>query len=84
VRVIAAVAIGNTLGWTVTAAGGHFVEERDDEVRLMMAPLAGGAATELAVLSQFTWPGFSVTPDGAHVLYARWDRRDSNLMSIEY
>jgi dipeptidyl aminopeptidase/acylaminoacyl peptidase len=84
VRVIDAVAIGTTLGWTVTAAGVYFVEERDDEVRLMMAPLASGAAIELAVLSQFTWPGFSVTPDGAHVLYARWDRRDSNLMSIEY
>ena len=51
---------------------------------MMIAPLAGGGATELATLSQFTWPGFAVTPDGAHVLYARWERRDSNLMSIEY
>jgi Tol biopolymer transport system component/DNA-binding winged helix-turn-helix (wHTH) protein len=83
-RVIDAVPIGNASGWSVTAAGVYFTAARDDEVRLMVAPLAGGIATEVATLSQFTWPGFSVTTDGTHALYARWDRRDSNLMSIEY
>jgi Tol biopolymer transport system component/DNA-binding winged helix-turn-helix (wHTH) protein len=83
-RVTDAVAAGNTIGWTVTAAGVYFVEERDDQVRLMMAPLAGGSAVEVATLPQFTWPGFSVTPDGTHALYARWERRDSNLLSLEY
>ena len=83
-RVVDHIAIGSTLGWAVTAAGIYFVEDRDRAVRVSIAPLAGGDATELATLGQFTWPGFSVTPDGQHVLYARWDRRDSNLMSMEY
>jgi Tol biopolymer transport system component/DNA-binding winged helix-turn-helix (wHTH) protein len=83
-RVTDAVAAGNTIGWTVTAGGVYFVDEHDDEVRLMMAPLAGGREVEVATLSQFSWPGFSVTPDGAHALYARWERRDSNLMSLQY
>jgi Tol biopolymer transport system component/DNA-binding winged helix-turn-helix (wHTH) protein len=83
-RVTDAVAAGNTIGWTVTAAGVYFVDEHDDEVRLMMAPRAGGREVEVATLSQFSWPGFSVTPDGAHALYARWERRDSNLMSLQY
>jgi Tol biopolymer transport system component/DNA-binding winged helix-turn-helix (wHTH) protein len=83
-RVIDGVSIGNTIGWTVTTRGVYFVEEREGEVRLMIASLTGGVAAELATLTQFTWPGFSVTPDGTHALYARWDRRDSNLMSIEY
>ena len=81
-RVVESLAIGNTMGWIVTPAGIYLVETRDDAVRLTLAPLAGGNATELTTLEQFTWPGFSVTPDGAHVLYARWDRRDSNLMAI--
>jgi hypothetical protein len=72
------------MGWTVTTAGVYFVDDRADAVRLNLVPLAGGVASELATLGQFTSPGFSVTPDGTHVLYARWDRRDSNLMSIEY
>ena len=84
VRVIDSIAMGNTIGWTVTSAGVYFLDDRDDAVRLNIAPLAGGGASELATLGQFTWPGFSVTPDGTHVLYARWDRRASNLMSIEY
>ena len=83
-QVIDIVTPGNTSGWSVTATGLYFVAAHDDEVRLMIAPLAGGSASELATLVRFSWPGFSVTPDGADVLYARWDRRDSNLMSIEY
>jgi Tol biopolymer transport system component len=84
VRVLDGVGIGNINGWNVARNGIYVVRERDDEVRLMVAPLEGGDATEVATLFRFTWPGFSVTPDGAYALYARWDRRESNLMSIEY
>ena len=28
--------------------------------------------------------GFTLSPDNAHVFYARWDRRQSNIMAIEY
>jgi dipeptidyl aminopeptidase/acylaminoacyl peptidase len=83
-RVLDSVTPGNTSGWSVTATGLYFVVERDDEVRLMVVAETGGPVTELATLSQFSWPGFSVTPDGAQVFYARWDRRDSNLMSMEF
>jgi Tol biopolymer transport system component len=83
-NVVDGISIGNTMGWEVTTAGIYYLEDRDEAVRLKLAPLAGGSATERATLEQFTWPGFSVTPDGAQVLYAKWDRRDSNLMSIEY
>jgi hypothetical protein len=47
-------------------------------------PLPGGRQVERAGLNQMSWPGFSIAPDGRHVLYARWDRRESNIMSIEY
>ena len=83
-RVIGDVPIGSTLTWHVTSRGIYFVQDVQGEVRLLFAPLAGTAATMVATLTQFSWPGFSITPDGTRVLYARWDRRESNLMSIEY
>lgn len=82
-RVVDKVAAGNTLGWMVNADAIYFLDERDDSVRVRRAPVGGGPSTEVATLTQLSWPGFSVAPDGA-ILYARWDRRDSNLMSIEY
>jgi Tol biopolymer transport system component/DNA-binding winged helix-turn-helix (wHTH) protein len=83
-RVIDGIARGDTLAWLVTDRGVYFVVERDDTVLLRLADLDGRHARDVATLSQLTWPGFSVSPDGSTVLYARWDRRDSNLMSIEY
>jgi Tol biopolymer transport system component len=83
-RVLDDVSPGNTLGWLVSRAGIYFVDERDDVVHLRLAPHTGGEPQNVATLTQFTWPGFSVTPDGRAVLYAHWDRRESNLMSIEY
>ena len=82
-RIIEQVAAGDTLGWLVTPTAIYFVRERDAAVRLHRAALDGSGSAEIATLSQFTWPGFSVAANGA-VLYARWDRRDSNLMSLEY
>jgi Tol biopolymer transport system component len=82
-RVLDTVATGDELGWTVSRDGLYFVAVQNDTVRLHRAPLMGGESVEIATLAQFTWPGFSLTPDG-EVLYARWDRRDSNLMSIEF
>ena len=82
-RILDHVSAGNTLGWQIAPDGIYFVEEQNDEVHVRRAPLTGGLSTHVATLSQFTWPGFSVTRDGA-VLYARWDRRESNLMAREY
>ena len=82
-RIVDNVDSGNTLGWTVTPDGLYFVEERADVVHLRRVRHDGSDAHDVATLAQFTWPGFSIGPDG-RVLYARWDRRESNLMSIEY
>jgi hypothetical protein len=50
---------------------------------LRHVPLAGGGATDVAQLTNMSWPGITLTPEGAHLLYARWDRRESNIMAIE-
>jgi Tol biopolymer transport system component len=82
-RVIDEISAGNTLGWLVAPTGVYFVEERGDAV-ILYRMSGDGARDEMATLTQFTWPGFSVTSDGSAVLYARWDRRESNLMSVAY
>ncbi len=46
------------------------------------APLSGGAGVDVAWIGNYSWPGFAVTPDGTRVLYAHWDRRDRNIMSM--
>ena len=46
------------------------------------APLAGGAGVDVAWIGNYSWPGFAVTPDGTRVLYAHWDRRESNIMAM--
>lgn len=82
-RVLEYIASGNTLGWVLSGTFIYFLEERGGTVVVRRSSHDGDALTAVASLSRFTWPGFSVAPDGT-VLYARWDRRDSNLMSIEY
>ena len=82
-RLLENVAAGNTLGWAIANDAIYFIAEQNDEVHLRRAALDGSGGSDVATLSQFTWPGFSVAPDGA-ILYARWERRDSNLMAIEY
>jgi Tol biopolymer transport system component len=42
----------------------------------------GSLVRRVGELSQMTWPGFSVAPDG-RVLYARWERRQSRIMLLE-
>jgi Tol biopolymer transport system component/DNA-binding winged helix-turn-helix (wHTH) protein len=77
------VGAANTLGWVIAPNAIYDIVERDDLIHVRRTPLGGGDPTHAAILTQFTWPGFSVAPDGA-IVYARWDRRDSNLMSVEY
>jgi hypothetical protein len=48
------------------------------------APLSGGPGVDVAWIGNYSWPGFAVTPDGTRVLYAHWDRRDSNIMSMSH
>jgi hypothetical protein len=46
------------------------------------APLAGGPGIDVAWIGNYSWPGFDVTRDG-RVIYAHWDRRDSNVMAMD-
>jgi Tol biopolymer transport system component/DNA-binding winged helix-turn-helix (wHTH) protein len=82
--VLDTIAAGNTASWAVTTRGIYFVDEVNDVVHLRHKASVSAAATDVATLTQLSWPGFSVSPDGAHVVYARWDRRESNIMSIEF
>jgi Tol biopolymer transport system component len=82
VRVVTPVTPGNSLGWIVTRNSIYYIAEVGDEVQLRRQALDESVSTLVATLTQFSWPGFSVTRDGV-VYYSRWDRRDSNLMALE-
>lgn len=82
-RVVDTMIGGNWANWTVTPSGLFLVASVGREVVLHHAPLDGGALAEVAKLPNFSWPGISVSADGSRALYAKWDRRESNIMSIE-
>jgi Tol biopolymer transport system component/DNA-binding winged helix-turn-helix (wHTH) protein len=69
--------------WRATANGIFFIGATADQVVVRRAPLAGGAAIDVAWLGNYSWPGFAMTPDGTRVIYSHWDRRESNIMAIE-
>ena len=72
-----------TANWRVNGNGVFFVGSTGDQVVVRRAPLTGGNAIDVAWLGNYSWPGFAVTPDGSRVIYAHWDRRDSNIMAME-
>jgi hypothetical protein len=77
------VSAGNAHGWSVQSDAIYYLEEVGEAIQVRRAPLTGGESRQVATLTHLTWPGFSIASDGA-VLYARWERRESNLMSLEY
>ena len=77
------VAVADTLSWAVAASGVFFVTSEAREIVLHRAPLVGGTSQRVAALPNYSWPGFSISADGDSVLYARWDRRESNIMAVE-
>jgi dipeptidyl aminopeptidase/acylaminoacyl peptidase len=77
------VGVADTLSWAVAPSGVFFVTSEEREVVLHRAPLSGGDAVRVATLANYSWPGISISADGASVLYARWDRRESNIVSVE-
>lgn len=72
-----------TTNWRVTAAGIYFMGTTADQVVVRRAPLEGGRGEDVAWLGNYSWPGFAVTPDGTRVVYAHWDRRESNIMAMD-
>ena len=83
-QVVAAVRVGENINWRVTPHGIFFVgATASDETVLRRAPLDGGPAVDIASMANYSWPGFAIAPDGTSVIFARWDRRDSNILAIE-
>ena len=72
-----------TANWRVTGSGIYYVGVTADQPVIRRAPLTGGGATDVAWLGNYSWPGVAVTPDGSRVLYAHWDRRESNIMGMD-
>ncbi len=71
-----------TMNWRATPTGIYHLGATGPHTVVRRAPLSGGAGVDVAWIGNYSWPGFAVTPDGTRVLYAHWDRRDSNIMSM--
>jgi dipeptidyl aminopeptidase/acylaminoacyl peptidase len=74
---------GDSNNWQVAGDTVYAAAGDGRSVVLRRVSLTGGESAPVAELPQYSWPGFSITPDGAYALYARWDRRESNIMAIE-
>ena len=72
-----------TANWRATPNGIYYLGATADQPVVRRAPLAGGTATDVAWIGNYSWPGFAVTPDGTRVIYAHWDRRESNIMAVD-
>ncbi len=70
------------VNWQVTSNGIYYVGATADQPVIRRAPLSGGAGVDVAWIGNYSWPGFAVTSDG-RVIYAHWDRRDSNIMAMD-
>ena len=71
-----------TVNWRVTPTGIYYIGATGMQPVIRRAPLSGGTAVDVAWIGNYSWPGFAVTPDGTRVLYAHWDRRESNIMAM--
>jgi Tol biopolymer transport system component len=80
--VLPSVSAGSWAGWQL-AADAIYVADSDDAGRVWLsrAALDGSGRRRWLPLDNFSWPGFGVDRAGA-ALYARWDRRDSNIMAV--
>ncbi|HET9706318.1 MAG TPA: winged helix-turn-helix domain-containing protein [Vicinamibacterales bacterium] len=72
-----------TANWRATATGIYYIGATSNQPVVRRAPLDGGNGVDVAWLGNYSWPGFAVTPDGTRVVYAHWDRRDSNIMAMQ-
>jgi hypothetical protein len=72
-----------TANWRVTAHGIYFIGTTAHHIVVRRTALSGGDAVDVAWLGNYSWPGFAVSRDGTRILFAHWDRRDSNIMAME-
>lgn len=70
------------VGWAVTTNGIYYIGSTADQPVVRRAPLTGGPGVDVAWIGNYSWPGLAVTRDG-RVIYAHWDRRESNIMAID-
>jgi Tol biopolymer transport system component/DNA-binding winged helix-turn-helix (wHTH) protein len=81
--IVAGVRAAETANWRVAANGIYFIGATANQPVIRRAPLAGGEAVDVAWLGNYSWPGFAIARDGTRILYAHWDRRDANIMSMQ-
>jgi Tol biopolymer transport system component/DNA-binding winged helix-turn-helix (wHTH) protein len=79
---VPAVRAAETVNWRVTPTGIYYIGATGQQPVIRRAPLSGGPGVDVAWIGNYSWPGFAVTPDGTRVLYAHWDRRESNIMAM--
>ena len=71
-----------TANWRATATGIYYLGATGNQPVVRRAPLTGGPGVDVAWIGNYSWPGFAVSADGSRVLYAHWDRRESNIMAM--
>jgi Tol biopolymer transport system component/DNA-binding winged helix-turn-helix (wHTH) protein len=80
--VLPAVSAGSWAGWQLTADSIYVATDgADGRVWLSRATLDGSGLRPWLPLDNFSWPGFAVDRHGL-AIYARWDRRESNVMAV--
>jgi Tol biopolymer transport system component/DNA-binding winged helix-turn-helix (wHTH) protein len=72
-----------TSNWRVTPNGIYYIGATADQPVIRRAALTGGNGEDVASITNYSWPGFAVAPGGTGVIFARWDRRESNIMAVE-
>jgi Tol biopolymer transport system component/DNA-binding winged helix-turn-helix (wHTH) protein len=72
-----------TANWRATATGIYYLGATGNQPVVRRAPLTGGPGIDVAWIGNYSWPGFAVSADGSRVLYAHWDRRESNIMAMD-
>ena len=81
--IVPGVRAAETSNWRVTANGIYFIGATANQPVVRRAPLTGGTGVDVSWLGNYSWPGFAVSADGSRILYAHWDRRDSNIMAMQ-
>ncbi len=80
--IVPAVRAAENVNWRVAADGIYYVAMTADQIVIRRAPLVGGQGIDVAWIGNYSWPGFAVTHD-RKVIYAHWDRRESNIMAMD-
>ncbi len=71
--------------WTIGGAGVYFLErDPSGEVFVTLKPDDGGPERRIATMPEMASGGFALTPDERALLYARADRRSSNIVKAEF